>query len=49
LRKRSREKTKGLSPQARELIELFEKAPGRGGYCGKEITRAFIHERDNVF
>lgn len=49
LRKRSRKKAKGLSPQARELIELFEQAPGRGGYCGKEINREFIHERDNVF
>ena len=49
LRKRVRRKTKGLSPQARDLIRLFEQSPDRGGYYGHEITREFIHEREDVF
>ena len=49
LRKRISRKTKGLSPQAQELIRLFEEAPDRGGYYGHEITREFIHEREDIF
>ena len=49
LRKEVNKKTKGLSPQAKELIRLFEEAPDRGGYYGHEITREFIHEREDVF
>ena len=48
LRKRVSRKTKGLSPQAQELIRLFEEAPDRGGYYGHEITREFIHEREDI-
>ena len=44
LRKKVSRETKGLSPQAQELIRLFEEAPDRGGYYGHEITREFIHE-----
>ena len=32
LRKKVSKKTKGLSPQAQELIRLFEEASDRGGY-----------------
>jgi hypothetical protein len=49
LRKRVRRKTMGLSPQARDLIRMFEQSPDRGGYQGHEITREFIHERENVY
>ena len=49
LRKKVTKKTKGLSPQAQELIRLFEEAPDRGGYYGQEITREFIHERETIF
>jgi hypothetical protein len=49
LRKSVSKKTKGLSPQAKELIRLFEEAPDRGGYFGQEITREFIHEREDIF
>jgi len=49
LRKKVSKETKGLSPQAQELIGLFEEAPDRGGYYGHEITREFIHEREDIF
>ena len=49
LRKKLSKQTKQLSPQAQELIRLFEEAPNRGGYSGREITREFIHERETVF
>ena len=49
LRKKVSKETKGLSPQAQELIRLFEEAPDRGGYYGHEITREFIHEREDIF
>ena len=49
LRKKLSRQTKQLSPQAQELIRLFEEAPDRGGYSGREITREFIHERETVF
>jgi len=49
LRKKVSRKTKGLSSQAQELIRLFEEASDRGGYHGQEITREFIHERENIF
>jgi hypothetical protein len=49
LRKRVRRKTKGLSPQARDLIRMFEQSPDRGGYHGHEITREFIHESSVVW
>ncbi|MBW1697349.1 MAG: hypothetical protein JRH18_11740 [Deltaproteobacteria bacterium] len=42
-------KAKGLSPQAEELIRLFEQSPDRGGYNGHEITREYIHEREDIF
>ena len=48
LRKKVSRKTKGLSPQAKELIRLFEESPDRGGYYGHEITREFIHEREDI-
>lgn len=44
LRRKVSKKTMELSPQAKELIRLFEEAPDRGGYYGHEITREFIHE-----
>jgi len=34
-----------LSDQAEQLLNLFEKAPSRGGFAGCEITREFIHEQ----
>ena len=34
-----------LSAQAQQLLDLLEKAPTRGGFGGREVTRAFIHER----
>jgi len=49
LRKKVSKETKGLSTQAQELIRLFEEAPDRGGYYGHEITREFIHEKENIF
>lgn len=49
LRRKVSKKTMGLSPQAKELIRLFEEAPDRGGYSGREITREFIHEREDIF
>ena len=49
LRKKVSRETKGLSPQAQELIRLFEEASDRGGYYGHEITREFIHEREDIF
>ena len=49
LRKKVSKVTKGLSPQAQELIRLFEEASDRGGYYGHEITREFIHEREDIF
>lgn len=49
LRKKLSKETKGLSPQAQELIRLFEEAPDMGGYSGREITREFIHEREDIF
>ena len=49
LRKKVSKETKGLSHQAQELIRLFEEASDRGGYYGHEITREFIHEREDVF
>ncbi len=49
LRKKVSRKTKGLSPQAQELIRMFEEASDRGGYYGHEITREFIHEREDIF
>ncbi len=48
LRKKVSKVTKGLSPQAQELIRLFEEAPDRGGYYGHKITREFIHEREDI-
>jgi len=49
LRRKVSKKTMELSPQAKELIRLFEEAPDRGGYYGHEITREFIHEREDIF
>jgi len=49
LRKKISREAKGLSPQAQELIRLFEEAPDRGGYYEHEITREFIYEREDVF
>lgn len=49
LRRKVSKKTMELSPQAKELIRLFEEAPDRGGYSGREITREFIHERETIF
>lgn len=49
LRKKVSKETKGLSSQAQELIRLFEEAPDRGGYYGHEITREFIHEKEDIF
>ena len=49
LRKKVSRETKGLSPQAQELIRLFEEAPDRGGYYEHEITREFIHEKKDIF
>jgi len=49
LRKKVSRETKGLSPQAQELIRLFEEASDRGGYYGHEITREFIHEKEDFF
>lgn len=34
-----------LSKQAQQLLDLLEEAPTRGGFGGREVTRAFIHER----
>ena len=34
-----------LSEQAQQLLDLLERAPTRGGFGGREVTRAFIHER----
>lgn len=34
-----------LSEQAQQLLDVLEKAPTRGGFGGREVTRAFIHER----
>ncbi|MBU1181985.1 MAG: hypothetical protein KKF00_07475, partial [Proteobacteria bacterium] len=34
-----------LSEQAQKLLVLLEGAPTRGGFGGREVTRAFIHER----
>jgi len=49
LRRKVSKQTKGLSPQAQELIRMFEEAPNMGGYSGREITREFIHEREDIF
>ncbi|MCD6225141.1 MAG: hypothetical protein J7K32_06415 [Deltaproteobacteria bacterium] len=49
LRKKVSREEKGLSPQAQELIRLFEEAPDRGGYYGHEIIREFIHEKEDIF
>ena len=49
LRKTVSRETKGLSPQAQELIRLFKEAPDRGGYYEHEITREFIHEKEDIF
>ena len=49
LRKKVSKETKGLSSQAQELIRLFEEASDMGGYYGHEITREFIHEREDIF
>ena len=49
LRKKVSKETKGLSTQAQELIRLFEEVPDRGGYYEHEITREFIHEKENIF
>ena len=48
LRKKVSRKIKGLSPQAQELMRLFEEASDRGGYYGHKITREFIHERKDI-
>lgn len=49
LRKRIGRIASEMSPQARDLIRMFEQSPGRGGYHGHEITREFIHEREDIF
>jgi len=49
LRREKTRETEGLSPQAIELIRSFEEAPDRGGYGGHEVTRDFIHEREDIF
>ncbi len=42
--KKHREKSStSLSPQAKELIRMFEDAPDSGGYFGHGVTREFIH------
>ncbi|RJP85533.1 MAG: hypothetical protein C4518_15630 [Desulfobacteraceae bacterium] len=45
LTKQIKNRPTSLSPQAQELIRMFEEAPDRGGYLGQEITREFIHDR----
>lgn len=44
LTKHQEKRTTSLSPQAQELIRMFEEAPDRGGYGGQEVTRELIHD-----
>lgn len=34
-----------ISDQAQQLLKLFENAPARGGFSGREVSREFIHEQ----
>jgi len=44
LTKHREKSSASLSPQAKELIRMFEDAPDSGGYFGHEVTREFIHD-----
>lgn len=44
LKKHSEKQAGSLSPQAQQLIRMFDEARDRGGYEGQEVTREFIHD-----